>query len=116
MVQRLRERRATHKEHGRIYRALFCAAGLTILLAGLAMLVLPGPALLVIPIGLAILSLEFVWAERMLDTALDKADVAKRKAAAASRTQKVLSAVATAAGIAAAIAAARVWDIPYLPV
>jgi uncharacterized protein (TIGR02611 family) len=116
MVQRLRERRETHKERGRIYRTAFAAAGATILLAGVAMLLLPGPAFVVIPIGLAILSLEFVWAERMLDSALEKADAAKRKAAAASGTQKILSGVATATGVAAAIAAAVMWDIPYLPV
>ncbi|NUM54297.1 MAG: PGPGW domain-containing protein [Candidatus Hydrogenedentes bacterium] len=40
--------------------------GSTVLLVGLALLVLPGPAFVVIPIGLAILSTEFVWAARLL--------------------------------------------------
>lgn len=40
--------------------------GTTVLLVGLALLVLPGPAFVVIPIGLAILSTEFVWAARLL--------------------------------------------------
>lgn len=35
------------------------------------MLVLPGPAILVIPIGLAILALEFAWAERLLDLGVE---------------------------------------------
>lgn len=52
-------------------RVIVATAGFFILLAGLAMLFLPGPAILVIPIGLAILSLEFVWAERLLDRAID---------------------------------------------
>ena len=39
----------------------------TMLLAGVAMLVLPGPGLLVIIAALAILSGEFVWARRLLD-------------------------------------------------
>jgi hypothetical protein len=39
----------------------------TMLLAGVAMLVLPGPGLLVILAALAILSGEFVWARRLLD-------------------------------------------------
>ena len=116
LVRRLREQRETHKERSRVMRALFVVAGATLVLAGLAMLVLPGPAFVVIPIGLAILSLEFLWAEQLLDKALDKADQAKRKASEASRTEKILSAVATAAGIAAAVAAAILWDIPYLPV
>lgn len=38
--------------------------GGTILVIGIAMIVLPGPAVLVIPIGLGILATEFVWARR----------------------------------------------------
>jgi tellurite resistance protein TerC len=34
--------------------------------AGVALLVLPGPAFVVIPMGLAILGLEFAWARRWL--------------------------------------------------
>lgn len=41
--------------------------GGTVLLVGLALLVLPGPAVLVIPAGLAVLALEFAWARRWLD-------------------------------------------------
>ena len=37
------------------------------LLTGIAMLILPGPACIVIPAGLAILATEFVWAERAMD-------------------------------------------------
>jgi len=40
--------------------------GGTILLLGIAMLVMPGPGLVVIPIGLAILGLEFAWARLWL--------------------------------------------------
>ena len=116
VVTRLRERREEHRQHGKIYRAAFVIAGFILLLGGLAMLLLPGPAFVVIPIGLALLSLEFAWAGRLLDRALVKADDAKRKAAEASKTQKILSGVATAAAVGAAVAAALVWDIPYLPV
>jgi hypothetical protein len=38
--------------------------GGTILLIGVALIVLPGPAFIVIPIGLAILATEFAWAKR----------------------------------------------------
>lgn len=41
--------------------------GGTIVLVGLALVVLPGPAMVVIPIGLAILATEFVWAKTLLD-------------------------------------------------
>ena len=41
--------------------------GFTVLLIGVAMMVLPGPAVVVVPIGLAILATEFVWAGRLLN-------------------------------------------------
>ena len=40
--------------------------GFTVLLIGVAMMVLPGPAIIVIPIGLAILASEFAWARRIV--------------------------------------------------
>jgi uncharacterized protein (TIGR02611 family) len=116
IVKKLERRRETHRDHGKVYRAAFVVAGVVILLGGLAMLVLPGPAFLVIPVGLAILSLEFVWAGRLLDTALVRADHAKEKAANTTRRQKVLSGVAIATAVAAVVAVAILYDIPALPV
>jgi uncharacterized protein (TIGR02611 family) len=116
IVKKLERRRETHRDHGRIYRAAFVVAGAVIVVGGLAMLLLPGPAFLVIPIGLAILSLEFAWAGRLLDAALVQADHAKEKAANTSRRQKVLSGVAIAAAVAAVVVAAILYDIPVLPV
>ncbi len=116
MVRRLRERRQEHLRRGWIYRIAFVVAGFIILAAGLAMLVLPGPAFVVIPIGLAVLSLEFAWAERLLERALLQANEARVRAARATPGQKLLSAVATACGIAAFVAAAILWDLPFLPV
>jgi uncharacterized protein (TIGR02611 family) len=40
--------------------------GGAVLLVGIVMIVLPGPAILVIPSGLAILALEFAWARHLL--------------------------------------------------
>ncbi len=40
--------------------------GTTVLLVGVALIVLPGPAIVVIPIGLGILATEFLWARRLL--------------------------------------------------
>ena len=56
---------------------------------------------MLIPIGLAMLSLEFVWAERMLDKSLEQAQVAQEKAAQTTRTQRILVAIATVLAIAA---------------
>lgn len=41
--------------------------GITLILVGIAMMVLPGPATIVIPLGLAVLSTEFLWAKRLLN-------------------------------------------------
>src|ERR1041384_1706154 len=50
-----------------LIRKVFVAiAGFTVLLIGIAMMVLPGPAIVVIPLGLAILATEFVWARSLL--------------------------------------------------
>lgn len=48
-------------------RLVVIVVGFTVLLLGLALIVLPGPAVVVIPIGLAILATEFVWARRLLN-------------------------------------------------
>lgn len=47
-------------------RVVISVVGITVLLIGVVLLVLPGPAMLVIPVGLAILATEFVWAQRWL--------------------------------------------------
>ena len=50
----------------RIRKFLVALIGSTILLIGLALVVLPGPAVVVIPVGLAILASEFAWARRII--------------------------------------------------
>lgn len=47
-------------------RIAIAIVGFTVLAIGIAMIVLPGPAIVVIPIGLGILGLEFAWARRWL--------------------------------------------------
>jgi tellurite resistance protein TerC len=47
-------------------RFVIALIGLTVLFIGIAMIVLPGPAVIVIPIGLGILATEFVWARNLL--------------------------------------------------
>jgi uncharacterized protein (TIGR02611 family) len=49
-----------------IRRLAVAIAGFSVLAAGVALIVLPGPAVVVIPIGLAILAREFPWAARLL--------------------------------------------------
>jgi len=49
-----------------IKRGVIAVVGGTVLALGIALIVLPGPAFLVIPAGLAILAIEFAWARRWL--------------------------------------------------
>jgi uncharacterized protein (TIGR02611 family) len=51
----------------RIKRLIKLVFGFTILAAGVAMLVLPGPGWVVIAVALAILAGEYVWARTLLD-------------------------------------------------
>jgi tellurite resistance protein TerC len=57
-------------------RLIVSVVGFTVLLIGIAMIVLPGPAFIVIPLGLAILASEFVWARRLLNKI--KSKISKR--------------------------------------
>ncbi|MDQ7015948.1 MAG: PGPGW domain-containing protein, partial [Gammaproteobacteria bacterium] len=56
-----------------IRRLLIFIVGSTVLLIGIIMLVTPGPAVVVIPIGLGILGMEFAWARRLLQRFKDGA-------------------------------------------
>jgi uncharacterized protein (TIGR02611 family) len=114
-AERLAERRVAHRRRGRVYRIGFVAAGAVVTLVGAAMLILPGPALLVIPIGLAMLAMEFDWAERLLDRALAQAERAQRTASEASTAQKLLSVVVSLAVIGGLVAWAILGDIPLIP-
>jgi uncharacterized protein (TIGR02611 family) len=116
LVRKLQAQRETHKDRHPVIRVAFVLAGLTLVLGGTALLVLPGPAFVVIPIGLALLSLEFRWAGRLLDKSLVKADEAKEKAANASRTSKLLTVSGVACVAVALAVVAVVFDVPYVPV
>jgi len=62
------------KEMGRIYnltfiglkRIVILVLGISVIIIGIIMIVAPGPAIVVIPAGLAILATEFVWARIIL--------------------------------------------------
>lgn len=47
-------------------RIAIAVVGITVLLVGVVMIALPGPAIVVIPLGLAILGMEFAWARLWL--------------------------------------------------
>lgn len=57
-------------------RIVVTVVGVSVVLVGLALLVLPGPALVVIPIGLAILGMEFAFARRWLRVLREQGEAA----------------------------------------
>ncbi len=76
-------------------RLVVLLVGMAILGAGLAMLVLPGPGILVIIAGLAVLATEFAVAERMLDRTRNKAAEATQTLTA-TRTGQAIFVVSAA--------------------
>jgi uncharacterized protein (TIGR02611 family) len=115
LIERLLERREHHQTRHKLFRVAWGAGGALVLLAGVIMLVTPGPAFVLIPVGLAMLALEFEWAERLLERALDQAEKAKERAANATRTQRVLGVLGTLCVLAACVAVVMLWDVPVLP-
>lgn len=59
-------------------RIVVSIVGGTVLLIGVALIVLPGPAFVVIPAGLLILGTEYCWARRLVNKARDLAAGAKQ--------------------------------------
>jgi len=118
LILKLRERKARHKERHVVHRAGVVVFGFLTVLAGIVMSGpgVPGPGIAVILLGLFFLALEFVWAERMLERAIEWADRAKERAEATSTIQRVIAGIAGALAAAGFVAAAVLWDIPILPI
>ena len=60
-------------------RMTIFAVGGSVLLCGFALLFIPGPAIVVIPLGLTILATEFMWARRIVDKAKQKINMFKKE-------------------------------------
>jgi uncharacterized protein (TIGR02611 family) len=68
---------------GLVTKVVVTIVGFVVLATGLVMMVAPGPGIVGILLGLAILATEWVWAERLLQTARRGAEAAAAKAAGA---------------------------------
>jgi hypothetical protein len=91
-------------DHGRVFRWMWIAVGFTVVAAGLAMIVFPGPVTVVVPLGLAMLAAVFGWARRLLLRSVRLGDQAKTRFDHASRPVKALT-IAASGCVAAAVAA-----------
>lgn len=63
----------------RLRKTLVAIVGVTVILFGLVLIVTPGPAALVIPLGVAILATEFAWARRVWQRGKIFIEKAKRR-------------------------------------
>lgn len=54
------------KRYRQAKRGVIIVVGFTVLTLGIAMIVSPGPAIIVIPLGLGILATEFIWAKKLI--------------------------------------------------
>ena len=88
--------------------------GVALLVLGAAMMVLPGPGILVIVAGLALLATEYVWARKMLKTAQAQAEKVQEAAVASplrTAATVVFGVVLLAVGL--AMVFLRDVDLPF---
>lgn len=112
----MQERRERHQARSRIVRIAAAVGGFLVVLVGIIMIPLPGPGLLVVAVGLAILALEFAWAEHLLERTVDRLSDAGERVKRASRLEQALVVLFGAVVVVGALTAAYAWDLPLLPV
>ena len=60
-------------------KIVVATVGVSVMLVGVVMIMTPGPAIVVIPAGLAILAVEFAWARRWLRRVKAYVRIARRR-------------------------------------
>jgi uncharacterized protein (TIGR02611 family) len=113
---RLHQRLHSHPALALTTKVVVTVVGALVALVGVVMLVTPGPAFVMIPLGLAILATEWDWARRWLDKAREQAVRAKEKAEAMDprvrRRRLVLAGIAALAVVAAVVGYVITFDWP----
>ncbi len=87
---------------------LVALGGFVALLGGIALLVLPGPGIPLVIVGLGLLALEFMWAEAALVRALKHA----RRVQPRKRWQRIAGGIGVVAAAAGAVVAFAIWGVP----
>lgn len=93
-----------YERQNKIVRTMWVAVAVLLVLAGLAMIVFPGPAAVVIPLGLSMLAAVFGWARRLLVLSV-RTSMKARKVIEGQGTQIKLLGVAALACLTAAVIA-----------
>ena len=86
-----------YHRRGPLFRALWLVAAILVIAAGLAMIVLPGPAIVVIPVGIAMLAARFRWAQWLLRATVEHGVALQRRLAKAGLGVRLLTGLAAAA-------------------
>jgi uncharacterized protein (TIGR02611 family) len=117
LVEKVRERKEEHKQRGKLYRFAVAFGGVLLVLLGLALSLpgVPGPGLLIVAAGVAVLALEFDRAERLLERILVRVERVSDQAKRASPLQKALVATGVVLAAAAAVVAVVALDVPLTP-
>jgi uncharacterized protein (TIGR02611 family) len=115
IMERVRARRERHRQRHRLYRIGFAALGFLVLAAGVVMLVTPGPGIPAIILGLAMLALEFAWAERWLERIVNRVEEAADQVRESSPAKRAALIALGVLAVAAMIGVIVFWDVPLLP-
>ena len=115
-VEGLQERRVRHNERHRLIRVAAAIGGFLVVLLGIILIPLPGPGLLIVAVGLAVLALEFAWAEHLLERTVDRLGEAGERVKRASPVGQAAVALLGVLAAVASLLVAYTWDIPLLPV
>jgi uncharacterized protein (TIGR02611 family) len=115
IMERVRARRERHRQRHRLYRIGFAALGFLVLAAGVVMLVTPGPGIPAIILGLAMLALEFAWAERWLERIVNRVEEAADQVRESSPAKRAALIALGVLALAAIIGVIVFWDVPFLP-
>jgi tellurite resistance protein TerC len=86
VTRRLRKALRYDRLSPAVRRILSGIVGGVLLLIGIALLFLPGPAFVIIPLGLAVLAMEFAWARRYWGKIRGWVEKARRRAPQIFRT------------------------------
>ncbi len=114
--RRLRERIRRNTALNQTWRIGVFVVGGLVILAGLVMLVLPGPGWAAVFVGLAILATEFAWAKRLLDRTREwvRATAEKALDPRVRRRNQIIAAVTVVVVVAGTVLLLRAFGVPDL--
>ena len=119
LVEKVEAQRERHMRRPAALRYATVLVGFLVLVGGIITLVTPGPAFILIPAGLAIMSLEFAWAARLLERSLIEADKAAERARSTTPRQRAITAALTTVAVVAAGLGVWYWaehgDVWFVP-